>query len=88
MLIQVIWVGVILLATMTAAAMAFSIALPNCNNNCGNATIPYPYGITVGCYLNDPPILGYYFVNYTTTNAYDQPQPKIGNINVPINDRL
>ena len=88
MLTQVIWEGVILLATMTAAAMAFSIALPNCNDNSGNVTILYPYGTTEGCYLNDPDILGYYFINCTTTNAYDQPQPKIGNINVPINELL
>ena len=53
MLIQVIWVGVILLATMIATAMMFLIAQPNCNDSCGNVTIPYPYGITVGCYLND-----------------------------------
>ena len=84
MLIQVIWVGVILLATMIAAAMAFSFALHNCYGSCGNVTFPYPYGTTVGCYLNDHAILGYHFMNCTTTNAYDQPHPKIGNINVPI----
>ena len=53
MLIQVIGVGVILLATMIAAATTFLIAQPNYNDSCGNVTIPYPYGITVGCYLND-----------------------------------
>ena len=88
MLIQVIWVGVILLATMIVAAMVFSIALHNSNGSCGNVTIPYPYGITVGCYLNDHAILGYHFINCTTTNAYDQPQPKIGNISVPIFEGL
>ena len=53
MLIQVIWVGVIILATMIVVAMTFLIAQPKCNDRCGNVTIPYPYGITVGCYLND-----------------------------------
>ena len=53
MLIQVIWVRVILLTTMIAAATTFLIAQPNCNESCANVTIPYPYGITVGCYLND-----------------------------------
>ena len=52
-LIQVIWVGVILLPTMIAAATTFLIAQPNCNKSCANVTIPYPYGKTVGCYLND-----------------------------------
>ena len=71
---------------MAATTMAFSIALPNCDGSLGNVTIPYPYGTTEGCYLNDPTILGYYFINCTTTNAYNQPQPKIGNINDPINE--
>ena len=82
MLMQVIWVGMILSATMAAVTMVFSKALPNCNDSCGNVTIPYPYGITESCYLNDFAIIGYYFINCTTTNAYVLPQPKIGNINV------
>ena len=77
MLIQVVWVGVILLATMIAAAMTFLIALPYCNDSCGNVKITYPYGIAIGCYLKDLAILGYYFINCTTTNAYDQPHKKL-----------
>ena len=73
---------------MAAVAMVFSIALPNCSYGCGNVTIPYPYGTTDGYYLNDPAILGYYFINCTTNNVCDQPQPKIGNNNVPINEVL
>ena len=71
---QVIWVGVILSATMAAAAIAFPIALPKCPDICGNVKIPYPYG-TEGCYL-DAAIFGYYFINCTT------PQPMIGGFNV------
>ena len=56
---QVIQVGVILSATMAAAAMVFSVARPNYDDSCGNVTIPHPYGTTKGCYLNDPAILGY-----------------------------
>ena len=81
MLTQVIWVGVIF-------PWDDFNSLPNCNDSCGNVTIPYLCGTTIGCYLNDPSILGYYFINCTTTNAYEQPQPKIGNINVPINEGL
>ena len=62
---------------MIAAAMIFLIALPNCNDSCGNVTITYPYGIAVGCYLIDLAILGYYFINCTTTNTYDQPHRKL-----------
>ena len=81
MLMQVIWVGVILSATMAAAAIAFPIARPNCSDRCGNVEIPYPYGTTEGCYLNDAAIFGYYFIS-CTTNAYGQPQPMIGDFNV------
>ena len=77
MRIQVVLVGLILLATMIAAAMMFLIALPNCNDSCGNVTITYPYGITVGCHLIDLDILGYYFINCTTTNTYNQPHRKL-----------
>ena len=79
MLMQVIWVSVILSATMAVAAIP--IALPNCPHLCGNVIIPYPYGTTEGCYLNDTAIFGYYFIN-CTTNVYGQPQPMIGDFNV------
>uniref|UniRef100_A0A7N2MLF5 EGF-like domain-containing protein n=1 Tax=Quercus lobata TaxID=97700 RepID=A0A7N2MLF5_QUELO len=81
MLMQVIRVGVILSATMAAAAIAFPIALPECPDICGKVKIPYPYGTTEGCYLNDTAIFGYYFIN-CTTNTNGQPQPMIGNLNV------
>ena len=80
MLMQVIWV--ILTATMAAVAIPFPIALPNCPDSCGGVEIPYPYGITEGCYLNDTAIFGYYFINCTTANAYGQPRPKIGSFDV------
>ena len=78
----------ILSATMAATAITFPIALPKCPDICGNVKIPYPYGTTEGYYLNDLSILGYSYINCTTTNAHDQPQPKFGNINVPINEVL
>ena len=81
MLMQVIWVGVILSATMAAAAIAFPIALPKCPEICGNVKIPYPFGTTEGCYLDDTAIFGYYFIN-CTTNADGQPHPMIGDFNV------
>ena len=71
-----------MILSAAAIAIVFPIALPNCYDKCGNVKTPYPYGTSKGCYLNDTAIFGYYFINCTTTNAYGQPQPKIGNINV------
>ena len=81
--VQVIRVGVILSAIMAAAITAFPIALPNCPDSCGNVKIPYPFGTTEGCYLNDTANIddGYYFIN-CTSNAQGQPQPMIWNLNV------
>ena len=80
-LVQVIRVGVILSAIAAAAITAFPIALPNCSDSCGNVKIPYPFGTTEGCYLDDTAVDGDYFIN-CTNNTYGQPQPMISNINV------
>nr|XP_023873297.1 wall-associated receptor kinase 2-like [Quercus suber] len=68
---------------MAATATTFPLALPNCPDSCGNVKIPYPFGTTEGCYLNDTANIddGYYFIN-CTTNAQGQPQPMIWNLNV------
>ena len=73
----------ILLAIVATAIIAFPIALPNCPDSCGNVKIPYPFGTTVGCYLNDTANIddGYCFFN-CTSNAQGQPQPMIWNLNV------
>ena len=83
MLMQVICVGVILSAIMAATATTFPLALPNCPGSCGNVTIPYPFGTTEGCYLNDTADIDdrYYFIN-CISNAQGQRQPMIGNVSV------
>ncbi|KAG7980692.1 hypothetical protein I3843_05G195600 [Carya illinoinensis] len=48
---------VVMLSNMAAAAVA-SLAKPNCQHLCGVVEIPYPFGTTENCYLNDK-----YFIN-------------------------
>ncbi|KAM3747824.1 hypothetical protein ACB098_05G064100 [Castanea mollissima] len=43
----------LLLLTYELAEAAAPIAKPNCSDSCGNIYVPYPFGKTTGCYLND-----------------------------------
>jgi hypothetical protein len=75
MLVQVTWawVGVILSEMAAAAAIPFPLALPGCSDRCGDLEIPYPFGTTEGCYLNES---GYFFID--CNNSSGQAQPTIG----------
>ncbi|KAF5450672.1 hypothetical protein F2P56_031002 [Juglans regia] len=62
---------VLMLSKMVAAASATSLAKPNCQNRCGDVEIPYPFGTTENCYLDDN-----YFINCSNS------KPLRGNIEV------
>ncbi|GMY06625.1 wall-associated receptor kinase 2-like [Fagus crenata] len=77
MLMQVTWVVGVILSEMAAVAIAaFPLALPNCTDRCGDIRIPYPFGLTEGCYLKDT---GDFFIN-CTNNSAGQPQPRKSNV--------
>ncbi|KAA8538489.1 hypothetical protein F0562_028140 [Nyssa sinensis] len=66
-----------ILSTVAIAAQATAaIAKPGCDDHCGNVSIPYPFGMTQGCYLND-------HFRITCDNSSIPPKPIYGlNINV------
>ena len=79
MLVQVTWVGAILSVVMAAAATEYPVALPNCPEKCGDVKIPYPFGMTKDCYLNDSARI--FFINCPNLLS-GQPPPMIGKGNL------
>ena len=75
-LVQLTWVGVISSVMVAATDTQFPSALPDCPDRCGDLQIPYPFGLTEGCYLNG--------TNGTTDfliaceNKFGKPEPKTG----------
>ncbi|KAA8546469.1 hypothetical protein F0562_002792 [Nyssa sinensis] len=49
---QQLWLFVVMLAVI-AATPATAQAKQGCQERCGNLTIPYPFGTSEGCYLDD-----------------------------------
>ncbi|KAL4572370.1 hypothetical protein LXL04_019143 [Taraxacum kok-saghyz] len=59
-------------ATITKAA---NLAKPGCQNQCGNLTIPYPFGVGPGCFLSR-------WFEITCNTTFNPPKPFIGGLSV------
>ncbi|KAA8538495.1 hypothetical protein F0562_028134 [Nyssa sinensis] len=66
-----------ILSSVAIAAQATpAIAKPGCDDHCGNVSIPYPFGMTQGCYLDDDFLI-------TCDHSSIPPKPIYGsNVNV------
>ena len=53
----------LLIYGLSEAAPPPPMAKPGCTGLCGNVSIPYPFGITAGCYFND-----WFHINCSTGN--------------------
>ncbi|KAI9122785.1 hypothetical protein K1719_005674 [Acacia pycnantha] len=54
----------LLVTTAAAAASAEAQTKPGCNYTCGNVSIPYPFGTSKNCYIDEM-----FFLNCTTTTS-------------------
>ncbi|XP_040944370.1 wall-associated receptor kinase 2-like [Gossypium hirsutum] len=62
---------------LAAGASVASQALPGCKHECGNLSIPYPFGMTPGCNLNED-----FLITYNTSVSPPRPQLLDGNLEV------
>ncbi|XP_059669519.1 uncharacterized protein LOC132314713 [Cornus florida] len=61
--------------TNTTAATAFMVTKPGCQSQCGNLTVPYPFGVGKGCSIGS-----WYDVNCNT--SYNPPKPFMGGLEI------
>ena len=53
MLMQISLIGVIISTIVATTAAEAALAKPGCDYMCGEVKIPYPFGLTDRCYLNE-----------------------------------
>ncbi|KAF3968436.1 hypothetical protein CMV_007674 [Castanea mollissima] len=75
-LVQLTWVGVISSVMVAATDTQFPTALPNCPDRCGDLQIPYPFGLTEGCYLSGTTGTTEFLID--CDKSLGKPQPKTG----------
>ncbi|KAL4271854.1 hypothetical protein GQ457_13G021860 [Hibiscus cannabinus] len=64
---------------IVVGASVASQALPDCSDKCGNLSIPYPFGMTPECYLNENFLIT---CNYSTS----PPQPQLMQSDIVVTD--
>ncbi|KAK8704279.1 hypothetical protein V6N13_047906 [Hibiscus sabdariffa] len=64
---------------IAVGASVASQALPNCSGKCGNLSIPYPFGMTPECYLNENFLI-------TCDNSISPPQPQLMGGDIVVTD--
>lgn len=76
MVLHLLLLFTIHLRPTSAASTANTTTLPGCPDSCGNITIPYPFGLTPGCFANG--------FGLTCNDSYDPPKLFLGNGNVEV----
>ncbi|PIN17399.1 Serine/threonine protein kinase [Handroanthus impetiginosus] len=66
-------------SSLSATPPNFPIAKPNCNDRCGNLSIPYPFGTTPDCYQSDS-----FFI--TCNDTFNPPQAFWDNSSIEVTD--
>ncbi|XP_016513667.2 wall-associated receptor kinase 5 [Nicotiana tabacum] len=77
--LDLITLMVLICFSLSFSAMLPRIAKTNCNESCGNVSIPFPFGMTQDCYL-DPQFL------VTCNYSFQPPKPFLGNSTIEIAD--
>jgi hypothetical protein len=69
----------ILLWATKAVVVVNALPLKDCDDQCGNVTIPYPFGTREGCYMNETFLV-------TCNRTYNPPSVFLGKTNITVTE--
>ncbi|GKU98393.1 hypothetical protein SLEP1_g11404 [Rubroshorea leprosula] len=69
------WLVILIATPLAAIAAELPIAKPDCQDKCGDVSIPYPFGTREGCYYNEGFFIG-------CNDTISPPIASVGNVNV------